>query len=45
MEILRNGDLETAYEGIQEALKRNSKATPFEQAMINALATRYDQDS
>jgi tetratricopeptide (TPR) repeat protein len=37
-------DLETAYEAIQEALKRKSNGTPFEQAMIDALATRYDKD-
>lgn len=37
-------DLETAYVAIQEALKRSSYGTPFEQAMIDALATRYDKD-
>ena len=37
-------NLETAYEAIQEALKRKSKATPVEQALIDALATRYSKD-
>jgi tetratricopeptide (TPR) repeat protein len=37
-------DLETAYEAIQEALKRKAKGTPLEQALIEALAHRYDKD-
>lgn len=37
-------DLETAYEAIQEAQKRKSNGTPLEQALIDALAKRYDKD-
>jgi len=37
-------DLETAYEAIQEALKRKSNGTALEQAMIVALSKRYAKD-
>lgn len=38
-------DLEIAYEAIERALELKDKGTPFEQAMIDALAKRYAKDA
>jgi hypothetical protein len=37
-------DLATAYEAIQEALKRESRGTPLEKALIEAMSARYAKD-
>ncbi len=37
-------DLETAYDAIQQALQRKSRATPLEQALIEAMSARYAKD-